>query len=254
MYQYVMENLTIFKPKAERLSLPTTLLSFSYKCFDDSTCTAISGGHRSPSDPSMDTRHIWLSRGIATEDIRVMDPDTMVEVPPDGVTLGEVMIRGNVVMKGYLGNEDATKEAFKNGWFHSGDLGVSHGHGRFELKDRSKDIIISGGENISSIEVENALLCHPDVEDVAVVAALDEKWGEVPCAFVVLKKQVKTDHESTGEPWPQDEVTEVSLIRWSRGKLAGFKTPKKIVFVDSLPKTVTGKLQKHLLRKMLKSS
>ena len=234
-----MENLTIFKPKAERLSLPTTLLSFSYKCFDDSTCTAISGGHRSPSDPSMDTRHIWLSRGIATEDIRVMDPDTMVEVPPDGVTLGEVMIRGNVVMKGYLGNEDATKEAFKNGWFHSGDLAVMNPDGYVKMKDRSKDIIISGGENISSVEVEDVLYRHPAINAAAVVAKPDPKWGETPCAFLEIK--------------PGSIVTAEEIIAHCKQHLAGFKVPKAIVFCE-LPKTSTGKIQKFELRKQAGSA
>jgi fatty-acyl-CoA synthase len=118
------------------------------------------------------------------EDMKVLDPKTLQEVPPDGTTIGEVMMRGNIIMKGYLNNDKATSEAFEGGWFHSGDLAVSHGNGRIELKDRSKDIIISGGENISSIEVENTLLTHPSILEVAVVAMPDEKWGEVPCAFI----------------------------------------------------------------------
>ena len=147
------------------------------------------------------------------------------------------MFRGNIVMKGYFKNEKATQEAFKGGWFHSGDLAVLHPDGYIQLKDRSKDIIISGGENISSIEVEDVLHQHECVKAVAVVAMQDDKWGEVPCAFVELSDRSSTD--------------EAMLMEWTRSRLAGFKTPKKIIFC-SIPKTNTGKIQKHLLRAQLK--
>ena len=171
----------------------------------------------------------------ALEDLAVMDPATMQKVTPDGETLGEVMFRGNIVMKGYLKNAPATDEAFAGGWFHSGDLGVMHPDGYIQLKDRSKDIIISGGENISSIEVEDILYKHPDVVAAAVVAKPDTKWGETPCAFV--------------ETRPGATVTEEELIAWCKEKLARFKCPRHIVFVD-LPKTSTGKIQKFRLREM----
>lgn len=167
------------------------------------------------------------------EGISVRDPETMEEVPRDGETMGEVMFRGNVVMKGYLKNAKATAEAFAGGWFHSGDLGVWHKDNYIQLKDRSKDIIISGGENISSIEVEDALYKHPDILEAAVVAKSDEKWGETPCAFVTLKQGAT--------------LTEKDVIDWCRANLAHFKCPKKVVFID-LPKTSTGKIQKFKLR------
>ena len=167
------------------------------------------------------------------EGISVRDPETMEEVPRDGETMGEVMFRGNVVMKGYLKNAKATKEAFAGGWFHSGDLGVWHKDNYIQLKDRSKDIIISGGENISSIEVEDTLYKHPDILEAAVVAKSDEKWGETPCAFVTLKKGAT--------------LTEKDVIEYCRANLAHFKCPKKVVFTD-LPKTSTGKIQKFKLR------
>ncbi|HEY1612263.1 MAG TPA: acyl-CoA synthetase [Rhizomicrobium sp.] len=168
----------------------------------------------------------------------VMDPDTLEPVPADGRTLGEVMFRGNIVMKGYLKNPQATKEAFAGGWFHSGDLGVVHPDGYIQLKDRSKDIIISGGENISSIEVEDALLGHPAVLHAAVVAKPDEKWGETPCAFV----EKKGGH---------DKVSEQDLIEHCRTALAHYKCPRHVVFCD-LPKTSTGKIQKFRLRERAK--
>jgi fatty-acyl-CoA synthase len=174
----------------------------------------------------------------ALEGLEVMDPDTMQPVPRDGQTLGEVMFRGNVVMKGYLKNKKATEEALASGWFHSGDLGVMHADGYVQLKDRSKDIIISGGENISSIEVEEALYKHPAVATVAVVARPDDKWGETPCAFVELK--------------PDQSATEQDLLAWCEKHLARFKLPKTIVFSD-LPKTSTGKIQKFKLRDQAKS-
>jgi fatty-acyl-CoA synthase len=171
------------------------------------------------------------------EALDVLDADSLRPVPRDGATLGEVMFRGNVVMKGYLKNKPATEKAFEGGWFHSGDLGVMHPDGYLQLKDRSKDIIISGGENISSIEVEDALFKHPAVQAAAVVAKPDDKWGETPCAFVELK--------------PDFQATPEELIAWCRKNLAGYKVPKYVVFTE-LPKTSTGKIQKFLLREMAK--
>jgi fatty-acyl-CoA synthase len=174
-------------------------------------------------------------RYLALEALDVKDPITMASAPPDGETIGEVMFRGNVVMKGYLKNRRASDEAFGGGWFHSGDLGVKHPDGYIQLKDRSKDIIISGGENISSIEVEDALFKHPAVQAAAVVAKADEKWGETPCAFVELK--------------PGREATSAELMAWCKERLAGYKCPRHIVFAE-LPKTSTGKVQKFRLREM----
>ena len=173
----------------------------------------------------------------ALEDLTVMDPETMQRVPADGETMGEVMFRGNIVMKGYLKNPKATGEAFRGGWFHSGDLGVLHPDGYIQLKDRSKDIIISGGENISSIEVEDVLYKHPAVQAAAVVAKPDDKWGETPCAFVELK--------------PGKEATPEEIISWCRQGLAHYKAPKHVVFTE-LPKTSTGKIQKFKLRDLAK--
>jgi fatty-acyl-CoA synthase len=167
----------------------------------------------------------------------VLDPETMQAVPADGETMGEVMFRGNVVMKGYYKNPEATAEAFKGGWFHSGDLAVKHPDNYIEIKDRSKDIIISGGENISSIEVEGALYKHPAVLAAAVVAKPDDKWGETPCAFVELKETVTLSSDE--------------MIDFCRENLAGFKIPRIVVFGE-LPKTATGKIQKFLLRERAK--
>jgi fatty-acyl-CoA synthase len=175
----------------------------------------------------------------ALEALTVLDPATMAPVPADGTTLGEVMFRGNIVMKGYLKNPKATREALQGGWFHSGDLGVMHPDGYIQLKDRSKDIIISGGENISSIEVEDVLYRHPAVMFAAVVAKPDEKWGETPCAFV----EKKPGHEAVGE---------AELLGFCREHLAHFKCPKAVVFGE-LPKTTTGKIQKFRLREQAKS-
>jgi fatty-acyl-CoA synthase len=157
----------------------------------------------------------------------------MRPVPADGETMGEIMFRGNITMKGYLKNPKATQEAFRGGWFHSGDLAVLQPDGYVKIKDRSKDVIISGGENISSLEVEDVLYRHPAVLAVAVVAQPDEKWGETPCAFVEVK--------------PGADITEAVLIDHCRAHLARFKAPKKIVFCE-LPKTSTGKIQKYVLR------
>ncbi len=174
----------------------------------------------------------------ALEKLAVLDPETLSAVPADGETLGEVMFRGNIVMKGYLKNPEATEAAFAGGWFHSGDLGVTYADGYIQLKDRSKDIIISGGENISSIEVEDVLHKHKGVMFAAVVARPDERWGETPCAFVERK---------AGQ-----NVTEEDLLAFCREHLAGFKCPKTIVFCE-LPKTSTGKIQKFRLRAMAKA-
>ncbi|MEM9122841.1 MAG: acyl-CoA synthetase [Pseudomonadota bacterium] len=171
------------------------------------------------------------------ENLDVLDPETMKPVPADGETIGEIMFRGNVVMKGYLKNPKATTESFDDGWFHSGDLAVKHPDNYVEIRDRSKDIIISGGENISSIEVEGVLYKHPDVLNAAVVARPDEKWGETPCAFVEVK--------------PGSSVTEADLIAYCRDNMAHFKAPKTIVFQE-LPKTSTGKIQKFVLRSTAK--
>jgi fatty-acyl-CoA synthase len=172
-------------------------------------------------------------RYLALEGLTVMDPETMRALPADGATMGEVMMRGNVVMKGYLKDPEATRKAFEGGWFHTGDLAVTHPDGYIQLKDRSKDIIISGGENISSIEVEDALYKHPAVAVAAVVAKPDEKWGETPCAFVELR--------------PGMTATAEELIAHCRQHLAAFKVPKHVIF-EELPKTSTGKIQKHVLR------
>ena len=184
--------------------------------------------------------HLKARQGVryhALEALDVMEPDTMTPVPADGKTMGEVMFRGNVVMKGYLKNKPSTDRAFAGGWFHSGDLGVKHPDGYIQLRDRSKDIIISGGENISSIEVEDALFEHPGVQLVAVVARPDEKWGETPCAFV----EMKPDHSATAD----------ELLAWCRQRLAHYKCPRTIVFAE-IPKTSTGKVQKFALRERAK--
>jgi fatty-acyl-CoA synthase len=177
-------------------------------------------------------------RYAALEGLTVLDPATMQRVPADGETIGEVMFRGNIVMKGYLKNLPATEEALAGGWFHSGDLGVLHPDGYIQLKDRSKDIIISGGENISSIEVEEALYKHPSVAFCGVVAQADEKWGETPLAFVELK--------------PGATATEKAILDHCRGLLARFKMPRAVVFTE-IPKTSTGKIQKYVLRERAKA-
>ena len=172
-----------------------------------------------------------------TEGVIVMDPETMKPVPHDGKTMGEFMIRGNVVMKGYFKDKEATEKSMDGGWFHSGDLAVTHPSGYIKIQDRSKDIIISGGENISSIEIENTISKHPAVSLAAVVAKPDEKWGETPCAFVELIEGKSSSEEE--------------IIKFCRETLAGFKLPKKVVFTP-LPKTSTGKIQKFELRKQAK--
>jgi len=169
------------------------------------------------------------------EDVVVIEPESMQPVPWDGNTMGELMVRGNTVMKGYLKNTDASEEAFASGWYHTGDLGVTHPDGYIEVRDRSKDIIISGGENISSLEVEDVLYRHPEIMEAAVVARPDEKWGESPCAFV-------TPVESHAGTLSEDDV-----IRWCKDNMASYKVPRTILF-GTLPKTSTGKIQKYILR------
>ena len=181
--------------------------------------------------------HLMARQGVryvTLEGMQVADPQTHAPVPKDGSTLGEVMLRGNTLMKGYLKNPAATGESFREGWYHTGDLAVWHPDGYIEIKDRSKDIIISGGENISSLEIEECLYRHPQVMEAAVVARPDAKWGETPCAFVVLKPDSKP-------------VSSADIIAWCRGHLAGFKVPRTVVF-GPLPKTSTGKIQKFVLR------
>jgi fatty-acyl-CoA synthase len=191
--------------------------------------------------PAAERATIAARQGVrypVLDGLMVADPETLVPVPADGNTMGEVFMRGNVVMKGYLKNPKATREAFAGGWFHTGDLGVAHPDGYIELKDRSKDIIISGGENISTIEVEGVLFRHPAVLEAAVVARPDPTWGETPCAFVTLK--------------PGADATPDELIAFCREHLARFKVPKTIVF-GPLPKTSTGKIQKFALRDQAKA-
>ena len=189
--------------------------------------------------PEDDKIAIKARQGVASpmmDDVTVMDAE-MRQIPMDGVSQGEIMLRGNSVMKGYLKNPDATAEAFAGGYFHSGDIAVQHPDSYFQISDRAKDIIISGGENISSVEVEAAIMHHAAVSLCAVVAKPDEKWGEVPCAFVELKD---------GEI-----ATGAEIIAFVRARLAGFKTPKQVVFME-LPKTATGKIQKFALREIAK--
>jgi fatty-acyl-CoA synthase len=175
---------------------------------------------------------------LTLERQRVADPDTLRDVPADGATIGELLLRSNTLMKGYLKNPAATDEAFAGGWFHTGDLAVMHPDGYAEIKDRSKDIIISGGENISSIEVEEVLYRHPQIMEAAVVAKPDEKWGETPCAFVTLKPDAGA-------------VSAADITAWCRANLAHYKAPGHVVF-GPLPKTSTGKVQKYALREQAK--
>ena len=172
-------------------------------------------------------------------EVRVRDPETLQPVPWDGVAMGEIMLRGNIAMKGYLQNPQATDDAFRGGWFHSGDLAVQYPDGYIQIKDRSKDIIISGGENISSIEVEDVLYRHPAVLAAAVVAKPDEKWGETPCAFLEIKAGA--------------QVTAEDIVAHCKQHLAGYKVPRTVVFGE-LPKTSTGKIQKFELRKQVGSA
>lgn len=191
----------------------------------------------------LDERSPYMARqGViypTMTDSMVADPETMQPVPSDGETIGELMVRGNTVMKGYLKNPEASADAFAGGWFHTGDLGVRHPNGYVEIKDRSKDIIISGGENISSLEVEEVLYKHPDVMEAAVVARPDDKWGETPCAFVTLKPDA-------------GDVSDISVMDFCKENMARFKVPKTVVF-GPLPKTQTGKIQKFVLRERAQS-
>ena len=203
---------------------------------------AVCAPHREWKDLPLEQRAEKNSRqGVAyllQEDMVVMDPETMAPVPWDGETMGEIMFRGNITMKGYLKNAKATQDAFKGGWFHSGDLAVTYPDGYSKIKDRSKDIIISGGENISSLDVEDILYRHPAVISAAVVAKPDEKWGESPCAFVELREGAS--------------ATQAEIIAFCRERLAGFKCPKTVVF-GVVPKTSTGKIQKFQLRERAKN-
>jgi len=195
-------------------------------------------GHKWNHLPESERAALKARQGVRTpnqEDHAVMNTETMQPVPKDGKTIGEICMRGNMVMKGYLKNPQATAEAFAGGWFHSGDLAVWHADGYMEIKDRAKDIIISGGENISSIEIESVLYRHPAVLEAAVVARADEKWGETPCAFVCLKDEMAASEEE--------------IIAFCRDNMASFKIPKHVVF-GPLPKTATGKIQKYMLREM----
>ena len=192
--------------------------------------------------PAAERARLKARQGVAypvLDGLMVADPATLAPVPADGTTMGEIFMRGNIVMKGYLKNYRATEEAFAGGWFHSGDLGVMHPDSYIELKDRSKDIIISGGENISTIEVEDVLYRHPCVLEAAVVARPDPMWGETPCAFVTLK--------------PQATATADEIIAFCREHIARFKAPRTVIF-GPLPKTSTGKIQKFLLRELAKSN
>jgi fatty-acyl-CoA synthase len=191
--------------------------------------------------PGEEQARLRARQGVSTavsEPMRVVDGD-MADVPRDGRTLGEVVMRGDNVMTGYFRDPEATREAFRGGWFHTGDLGVMHPDGYVELRDRLKDIVISGGENIATIEVEQALVVHPRVAEAAVVGAPDEQWGEVPVAFVTARGAAVDPEE---------------LIAFVRERLAGFKVPKRIVVVDELPKTGTGKIQKFALREKVKAA
>ncbi|WP_374368334.1 acyl-CoA synthetase [Dongia sp.] len=191
--------------------------------------------------PFADQAEIKARQGVRfpiTEEIKLLDPESGADIPSDGKSMGEIVIRGNTVMKGYHRDREATEKAFAGGYFHSGDLAVRHSDGYVEVKDRLKDVIISGGENVSSIEIESRLYKHPAVALAAVVAKPDPKWGEVPCAFVELKTGAR--------------VEEAELIAFCRESLAGFKTPKKVIFGE-LPKTSTGKIQKFILREQARA-
>jgi acyl-CoA synthetase (AMP-forming)/AMP-acid ligase II len=192
--------------------------------------------------PAPDRAALKARQGVSALSLAgadVKDLKTMASVPRDGVTLGEIVLRGSSVMKGYLSNPEANEQAFKGGWFLTGDVGVVHPDGYVEIKDRSKDVIISGGENISSVDVESALYGHPAVQEAAVVAMPHPHWGETPCAFVALKKEFDSG---------AGEVSEEELVAFCRSKMAHFMVPRKVVFVEELPKNATGKVQKLALR------
>jgi len=219
----------------ENLGFNVTHLYGLTECYGPSTYCAPKAAW---TDMTLEDKAVEMARqGVRYPTLsgqKVIDPETMIPVPADGKTIGELMLKGNTVMKGYLKNPDATKEAFRDGWFHTGDLGVVHPDGYVEIKDRSKDIIMSGAENISSLEVEEALYHHAHVMEAAVVAMPHEKWDETPCAFVSLTSDA-------------EDVTEDDLIQWCKDNLAHFKAPAKVVF-GPLPKTSTGKIQKFILR------
>ena len=220
--------------KMEKLGFEVTHVYGLTECYGPAVVSPMQDSWSSL--PSQERAALQARQGVpylVLQDLTVADPETLEPVAADGKTMGEVVMRGNVVMKGYLKNPTATREAFEGGWFRTGDLGVMHEDGYIELKDRSKDIIISGGENISTIEVEGVLYQHPAVAEAAVVARSDEKWGETPCAFVTLK--------------PGESVSEQELIDFCRENMAHFKCPRTVVFSD-LPKTSTGKIQKFVLR------
>jgi fatty-acyl-CoA synthase len=192
--------------------------------------------------PVAERARLNARQGVASpmqEAMTVMDPVTMEPVAPDGESIGEIMFRGNITMNGYLKNPSATEEAFAGGWFHTGDLAVIEPDGYVRIKDRSKDVIISGGENISSVEVEDVLYRHPAVDLVAVVAKPDVKWGEVPCAFIQLR--------------PDITATEAGIRQFCREQMAGYKVPKLVVF-GPIPKTTTGKVQKFMLRERARNA
>jgi fatty-acyl-CoA synthase len=219
----------------EALGFSVTHLYGMTECYGPSTvCVTQPGWEKLP----LEERSLLMARQgvhyMTLEDQAILEPKTMEPVPADGKTMGELMLKGNTVMKGYLKNPEATEAALRGDWLHTGDLGVMHPDGYIEIKDRSKDIIISGGENISSLEVEEALYRHPDIMEAAVVAAPHEKWGETPCAFVTLKLDGAT-------------ISEGEVIEYCRENLAHYKCPTKVMFGD-LPKTSTGKIQKFLLR------
>ena len=219
----------------ENLGFNVTHLYGLTECYGPSTYCAPKAAW---TDMTLEDKAVEMARqGVRYPTLsgqKIIDPETMIPVPADGKTIGELMLKGNTVMKGYLKNPDATKEAFRDGWFHTGDLGVVHPDGYVEIKDRSKDIIMSGAENISSLEVEEALYRHAHVMEAAVVAMPHEKWDETPCAFVSLTSDA-------------EDVTEDDLIQWCKDNLAHFKAPTKVVF-GPLPKTSTGKIQKFILR------
>jgi fatty-acyl-CoA synthase len=219
----------------ENLGFNVTHLYGLTECYGPSTYCAPKAAW---TDMTLEDKAVEMARqGVRYPTLsgqKIIDPETMIPVPADGKTIGELMLKGNTVMKGYLKNPDATKEAFRDGWFHTGDLGVVHPDGYVEIKDRSKDIIMSGAENISSLEVEEALYRHAHVMEAAVVAMPHERWDETPCAFVSLTSDAK-------------DVTEDDLIQWCKDNLAHFKAPTKVVF-GPLPKTSTGKIQKFILR------
>ena len=219
----------------EALGFSVTHLYGMTECYGPSTvCVTQPGWEKLP----LEERSLLMARQgvhyMTLEDQAILEPKTMEPVPADGKTMGELMLKGNTVMKGYLKNPEATEAALRGDWLHTGDLGVMHPDGYIEIKDRSKDIIISGGENISSLEVEEALYRHPDIMEAAVVAAPHEKWGETPCAFVTLKLDGAT-------------ISEGDVIEYCRENLAHYKCPTKVMFGD-LPKTSSGKIQKFLLR------